>query len=61
MGDVMLLLKTLDKVAGLVKNARVRVVGVRWNAVTVALPRARCCGSAPVQAYTTPLTLCTFL
>ena len=39
-GDVMLLLKTLDKVAGLVKNARVRVVRVRWNAVEVALPRA---------------------
>ena len=39
-GDVMLLLKTLDKVAGLVKNARVRVVRLRWNAVEVALPRA---------------------
>lgn len=39
-GDVMLLLKTLDKVAGLVKNARVKVVSVRWNAVEVALPRA---------------------
>merc|ERR1719198_1642362 len=39
-GDVMLLLKTLDKVAGLVKNARVRVTRVRWNAVEVALPRA---------------------
>ena len=33
------MLKTLDKVAGLVKNARVRVVRVRWNAVEVALPR----------------------
>ena len=39
-GDVMLLLKTLDKVAGLVKNARVKVISVRWNAVEVALPRA---------------------
>ena len=39
-GDVMLLLKTLDKVAGLVKNVRVKVLGVRWNSVEVALPRA---------------------
>jgi len=34
------MLKTLDKVAGLVKNARVHVVRLRWNAVEVALPRA---------------------
>ena len=33
-GDVMLLTKTIDKVAGLVKNARVTAVELRWNAAT---------------------------
>ena len=39
-GDVMLLAKTIDKVAGLVKNARVTAVELRWNAVVVRLDRS---------------------
>ena len=39
-GDVMLLTKTIDKVAGLVKNARVTAVELRWNAVVVRLDRS---------------------
>merc|ERR1711998_106433 len=39
-GDVMLLAKTLDKAAGLVKNQRVVVMELRWNAVVVRLDRS---------------------
>lgn len=39
-GDVMLLAKTIDKVAGLVKNARVTIVTLRWNAAVVRLDRS---------------------
>lgn len=38
-GDVMLLAKTLDKAAGLVKNARVVVVELRVHAIVVRLDR----------------------
>ena len=38
-GDVALLAKTLDKAAGLVKNARVVVTALRWNAAVVRLDR----------------------
>ena len=38
-GDVMLLAKTLDKAAGLVKNQRVVVTELRWNAVVVRIDR----------------------
>ena len=38
-GDVCLLAKNIDKVAGLVKNRRIEIVELRWSAVRVKLLR----------------------
>ena len=38
-GDVMLLSKNIDKAAGLVKNAKVEIVELRWQSVVVRLAR----------------------
>ena len=38
-GDVCLLAKNIDKVAGLVKNRRIEIVALRWSAVRVKLLR----------------------
>ena len=48
LGDAMLLAKTLDKTAGLVKNARVTVAALRDNAVVIRLHRS----DAPCTEHT---------